>query len=92
MAGLTVGGGFEFYQSPTRVLFAEVSINPDATRQYFQETALTVINPNPSPYNPTNTITLQPQEVRNISLELKIGIKFMQNIPDELWDELYGDN
>ena len=72
------------------MFFAEVSINPDASRQYHQETELTVINPNPTPFNPSSSITLQPQEVRNISIELKVGIKFMQNIPDELWDELYG--
>ena len=85
--GLTIGGGFEHELSSTRVLFLEVAINPDASRQYHQRQSVVIINPNPSQFNPQQTITLQPQEVRNISIEIKVGLKFLQGYYEE--DEDY---
>lgn len=81
--GLTVGGGFEFQWDDTKVVFIEASINPDASRQYDQPTVAVISNPNPSQFNPNPTITIQPQEVRNVSLEIKLGIKFLQGY----WEE-----
>jgi len=78
--GVTVGGGFEMSWGDTRVVFLEVSVNPDLSKQYEQTETLTFENPNPTP-NPiiTNpTITIVPQEVRNVSLEIKVGVKFLR--------------
>lgn len=78
--GATVGGGFEMELGETKVLFFEVSVNPDLSKQYEQNETLTIENPNPTP-NPITTnpfITIVPQEVRNVSLELKVGIKFLR--------------
>ncbi|MFT6338773.1 MAG: hypothetical protein ACI86M_001056 [Saprospiraceae bacterium] len=85
--GLTIGGGFEFNWSDTKVIFIEASINPDASKQYDQPSTAVINNPNPSQFNPSQTITILPQEVRNVSLELKIGIKFLQGYWEE--DEEY---
>ena len=76
--GLTIGGGFEFNWDDTKVVFVEASINPDASKQYDQPSTAIISNPNPSQFNPSTTITILPQEVRNVSLELKIGIKFLR--------------
>ena len=76
--GLTIGGGFEFQWDDTKVVFIEASINPDASRQYDQPSTVVISNPNPSQFNPNQTITITPQEVRNVSLEVKIGIKFLR--------------
>jgi hypothetical protein len=85
--GLTIGGGFEFQWDNTKVIFVEASINPDASRQYDQPSTAVITNPNPSPFNPNQTITILPQEVRNVSLELKVGIKFLGGYWEE--DEEY---
>lgn len=76
--GLTIGGGFEYQLSETQVIFLEASINPDASKQYDQPNVVVITNPNPSTFNPQSTITIQPQAVRNVSLEIKIGIKFLR--------------
>ncbi len=81
--GLTVGGGFEFQWDDTKVVFIEASINPDVSRQYDQPNTAVITNPNPSPFNPNATIIIQPQQVRNVSLEVKVGIKFLQGY----WEE-----
>jgi len=81
--GLTVGGGFEMNWGEDKVLFLEASINPDASRQYHQPNIAVITNPNPSQFNPNPTITIQPQEVRNVSLEVKIGVKFLRGYYDE---------
>lgn len=81
--GLTVGGGLQYDLSRTRVVFVELSINPDASKQYEQSQIAVVTNPNPSTFNPNPTVTIQPQMVRNVSLELKLGIKFLQGYYEE---------
>jgi len=83
--GATVGGGFEMAWGEDRVVFLELSVNPDLSKQYEQTETLVIDNPNPVP-NPiiTNpTITIVPQEVRNVSLEIKVGIKFLRGWYDE---------
>jgi len=78
--GATVGGGFEMEMGYSKVAFIELSVNPDLSKQYEQTETLTIENPNPIP-NPIGTnqfITIVPQEVRNVSLELKVGIKFLR--------------
>jgi len=83
--GATVGGGFEMELDDTKVVFLELSVNPDLSRQYEQLETLTIENPNPipNPFVTNNRITIFPQEVRNISLELKVGIKFLRGYYEE---------
>ena len=82
--GATVGGGFEMEMGETRVAFLEVSVNPDLSKQYEQQETLTIENPNPvpSPFPQPQFITIVPQEVRNVSLEVKVGIKFLRGYED----------
>ena len=90
--GLTIGGGFEFNWDDTKVIFIEASINPDASKQYDQPSTAVITNPNPSPFNPSTTITIRPQEVRNVSLELKVGIKFLRGYwEDDDYDQVLVD-
>ena len=84
--GVTVGGGFEMTLDETKILFLEVTVGPDLSLQYQQNETLTIENPNPVP-NPISTnqfITIVPQEVRNVNLEIKVGIKFSRG---EYYDE-----
>ena len=83
--GATVGGGFEMALGDTKVIFFELSVNPDLSKQYEQLETLTIKNPNPipNPFVTNDLITIFPQEVRNISLELKVGIKFLRGYYDE---------
>jgi hypothetical protein len=78
--GVTVGGGFEMNLDESKVLFLEASVNPDLSKQYEQTESLTIENPNPtpSPFPQSQFITIVPQEVRNVSLEIKVGIKFLR--------------
>ena len=73
--GVTVGGGFEMKLDDTKVVFLELVVMPDLSKQYEQLETLTVENPNPNPGSPFPSpqfITIVPQEVRNIGLELKV--------------------
>ena len=78
--GVTIGGGIELDIADTHIVFFEVSVNPDLSRQYDQPETLTIENPNqvPSPFPQSQFITIVPQEVRNVSLEVKVGIKFLR--------------
>ena len=78
--GVTVGGGFETQLNETNVIFVELTVNPDLSKQYEQLETLTIENPNPvpSPFPTSQFITIRPQEVRNVSLEIKVGIKFLR--------------
>lgn len=85
--GVTVGGGFEMKMGETKVLFLELCVQPDLSKQYEQLESLTIENPNPTPgpFPSQQFITIVPQEVRNVALELKIGIKFLRGY--EEYDE-----
>ena len=76
--GVSVGGGVEMKMGENQIVFVEVSVNPDLSKQYDQPESLTIENPNPvaSPFPQPQFITITPQEVRNVSLEVKVGIKF----------------
>lgn len=87
--GATVGGGFEMALGDNKVVFAELTVNPDLSKQYDQPETLTIENPNPipSPFPQNQFITIVPQEVRNISLELTIGVKFSRGWYDEDYED-----
>ena len=73
--GATVGGGFAFDVAEGNQVFVEMTFNPDLSAQYDQPF---VIGPLPNPFNPQNDIFIDPQKVRNYSLELKFGIKWLR--------------
>ena len=79
--GVSLGGGIEMNLSDDQVIFIEASVNPDISKQYDQPETLTIENPNPTPgpFPQSQFITITPQEVRNVSLEIKVGIKFLRN-------------
>jgi len=76
--GATVGGGFELSMGEDKVVFFELSVNPDLSKQYDQPERLTIENPFQSPIFTNPFYEIVPEEVRNVSLELKIGIKFLR--------------
>lgn len=70
--GVSVGGGLEFLKDEERAYVLEFTINPDLSRQYFQPYAIeTCCNSIGQP------ITLRRQEVKNLSIELKLGYRWM---------------
>ena len=86
--GVTLGGGFEMKLDDAKVVFLEISVMPDLSKQYEQLEQLTVENPNPNPGGPFPSpqfVTINPQEVRNVALEFKVGIKFLRGY--EEYDE-----
>jgi hypothetical protein len=79
--GVSVGGGFELEIARDKVVFFELVVQPDLSKQYEQLETLTIENPNPvpgGPYPSPQFITIVPQEVRNVALELKVGIKLLR--------------
>jgi len=72
--GVTAGGGFEFYLSPMSNGFVEFSIHPDISIQYEQPPIANVMDPF------GNRVNLPLTQVRNLSMELKFGIKFLRKV------------
>jgi len=70
--GLTVGGGFERSLGEGVIGFVELAVNPDLSKQYEQLGFLTYTD------QFGMERTLSSQEVRNISLEVKVGVKFLR--------------
>ncbi len=74
--GATVGGGFEYELEDEKIFFVEVTFNPDLSAQYDQPF---VLGPFKDPYSSTGRdIYIESQKVRNFSLELKIGYKWLR--------------
>ncbi len=73
--GVSFGGGYEWFASEFQKLFIEVSVNPDFSYQYDQPIIQDVINPI------TNQIMdLPTRTIRNLSFEIKIGMKFLRKV------------
>ncbi len=73
--GLYLGGGVEFPFSEYIAGTLELNISPDFTRQYFREPLTNVRDP----YTGQN-INIQEQSIRNVSIELSLGIRFTRKI------------
>lgn len=70
--GVTVGGGWEFEFSELVGGVIELTINPDLSKQYEQQ-----------PIDVTfmgQDFTLQERNVRNLSFEVKFGLRFMRKV------------
>jgi hypothetical protein len=76
--GIYVGGGTEFAINDLIGVVMELSVNPDLSRQYFQPPLTNVYNPNP--FNGQSTINLSEREIRNVTLELTFGFRFLRQV------------
>ena len=75
--GATIGGGFELPLTEFVSANIELTVNPDFSRQYYREPINNVIIPNSGTNNTTN---LPEQTIRNTTLELSIGLRFLRKI------------
>lgn len=73
--GVTVGGGWEFEFSELIGGLIELTVNPDLSNQYEQQAIPNVINP----FN-GQQITLPERKVRNLTFEIKFGLRFMRKV------------
>lgn len=73
--GVTLGGGVDRNISEFINVFLEFSIQPDISVQYDQPPLGNLINPWTN--EPTS---LSQEQVRNVSMELKLGIKFLRKV------------
>lgn len=74
--GVTAGGGFELPMSELANVFLEFALMPDLSFQYEQ---LPIYNIR-SPWPPYNRINLGLTQVRNLSIEIKAGVKFLRKV------------
>lgn len=72
-AGLTISGGFQYHFAELGSIVVELSVMPDVTRQYFQPPIPNVADP----FNPGQIRDLAAREIRNVSIELSIGLRFL---------------
>ncbi len=73
--GVTVGGGWDFEFSELIGGLIELTVNPDLSNQYEQQAIPNVVNP----FN-LQTVTLQERKVRNLTFEIKFGLRFMRKV------------
>jgi hypothetical protein len=73
--GVTAGGGFEMKMSELSNVFVEFSLQPDLSFQYEQQPLFNVIDPWTS-----QPVNLGLRQVRNLAIELKIGVKFLRKV------------
>lgn len=74
--GAQVGGGLEFIFSELAEGLFEITINPDLSNQYDQPQIGSVIDP----YHPSNTITLDRRRIKNTTVEITFGLRFMRKV------------
>ena len=74
--GVTFGGGFERVINDLGNVFIEFSIQPDLSFQYEQFPLENIRNP----WVPNERINLPLTQVRNLSIEAKVGIKFLRKV------------
>lgn len=73
--GVTAGGGFEMKMSELSNVFNEFSLQPDLSFQYEQQPLFNVIDPWTS-----QPVNLGLRQVRNLAVELKVGVKFLRKV------------
>jgi hypothetical protein len=74
--GASVGGGYEYPLGDLVKGFVEIGLHPDLNQQYFQPAIPNV----PHPFNPGTTTTLQERQINNVSMEIKVGLKFLRKV------------
>lgn len=73
--GVSFGGGFDKSFSEFIKGFFEVTFQPDLNNQYYQPQINNVIDP-----FTLQKINLQERAIRNVSIEFKVGIKFLRKV------------
>lgn len=73
--GFTVGGGYDFPFGDLYGGFIEFTISPDVSLQYEQPPIPNVISPFTG-----QTITISERRIRNISLEITFGMRFLRKV------------
>ena len=71
--GITAGGGYEFMFSELVGGLVELSISPDLSQQYFQNAFTYTSN-----INGQSQRTIGERRIRNISIELSVGFRFLR--------------
>jgi hypothetical protein len=74
--GATVGGGVEYVFSELIEGLFEITINPDLSNQYDQIQLGSIVDP----YHPGNTITVPRRRIKNTTVEITVGIRFMRKV------------
>ena len=74
--GMTIGGGYEFPFSDLISGIIEFTVNPDLSKQYYQQPFNNVINF----YDPGQTYNLPERKISNITLELTLGLRFLNKV------------
>ena len=74
--GFHVGAGLEFPFSEFIGGILELSINPDISKQYDQPPIDNVVDP----WNPGNLLNLRKREIRNVTVDLTLGIRFLRKV------------
>lgn len=70
--GFTLGGGINIPMDEYRDFTIELSLQPDASRQYFSPAVSNI----KVPCFPTQSISLSERNIRNVSIELSVGLHF----------------
>jgi hypothetical protein len=73
--GFNFGGGFEAEMSEFVKFFVDLSVQPDLSVQYRQPPVRV-----PDPFNVGNSINLGLREARNMTIELRVGISFLNKV------------
>jgi len=73
--GISGGAGIEYYMSEFVTPFIDFTISPDLSFQYRQGAVGSVTNPFTG-----NTGPLPEREIRNLSIELTVGFKFLRKV------------
>lgn len=73
--GVTAGGGFEMEMSELSNVFVEFSLQPDLSFQYEQQPLFNITDPWTS-----QPVNIGLRQVRNLSIELKVGVKFLRKV------------
>jgi len=71
--GVSIGFSTEYDMGNYQFFFAEIVFSPDLSAQYDQTQEIRFVDP----INPTQNRIIQPQQVRNFALELKVGYKWL---------------
>lgn len=76
MLGFTVTTGIEFKLKELIGGELKLSVHPDVTLQYNQPSIGNVIDP----FNPGNTIIISERQIRNIAVEIGVGIRLLRKV------------
>lgn len=76
LAGFTLGGGVELPFGELAGSILELNISPDLTKQYYQPQINNIIDI----YQPGQTTSIPEKSIKNLSLELSLGIYFTRKV------------